>query len=97
MLIRIAEAATEKPDGIVRDVVFPAVGGEPVLSAILREHKAAGTFERRVHAALRSSYARHYRRMLLAVLTTLEFRSNNARHRPVLEALDRLKRFRDDG
>jgi hypothetical protein len=63
----------------------------------LREHKAAGTFERRVHAVLRSSYARHYRRMLPAVLTTLEFRSNNARHRPVLEALDWLKRFRDDG
>ncbi|TIS62302.1 Tn3 family transposase [Mesorhizobium sp.] len=97
MLIRIAEAATEKPDGTVRDVVFPAVGGEPVLCAILREHKAAGTFERRVHAVLRSSYARHYRRMLPAVLTTLEFRSNNARHRPVLEALDWLKRFRDDG
>jgi len=97
MLIRIAEAVTEQPDGVVRDVVFPAVGGEPVLSALLREHKAAGTFERRVHAVLRSSYARHYRRMLPAVLTTLEFRSNNSKHHPVLEALDWLKRYCDNG
>jgi len=96
MLFRIAEAATGNPDGIVRDVVFPVVGMD-VLSAIIREHKATGTFERRVHAVLRASYAGHYRRMLPAVLSTLSFHSNNAAHRPVIEAIDWLKRFRDEG
>lgn len=96
LLFRIAEAATEKPDGTVRDVVFPAVGSESVLSAILKEYKAGGTFERKVHAVLRASYAKHYRRMLPAVLATLEFQSNNVAHRPVLEALNWLKRHRSD-
>lgn len=97
LLVRIAEAATGSPDGTVREIVFPAAGGETVLSAVIREHKATGTFERRVHEVLRASYAGHYRPMLRAVLETLEFRSNNTVHRPVLEALDWLRRFRDAG
>ena len=96
ILVRIAEAATGNPDGVVRDVVFPAAGAD-VLSAIIREHKAGGSFERQVHAVLRASYAGHYRRMLPAVLTALAFNSNNTQHRPVLEAIDWLKSLRDEG
>ena len=96
LLVRIAEAATGNPDGTVRDVVFPAVG-EDVLSAVIREHKASGSFERRVHTVLRASYAGHYRRMLPAVLTALVFQSNNAVHRPVLDAIDWIKRLHAEG
>ena len=60
-------------------------------------HKASGGFERQVHTVLRSSYLGHYRRMLPAVLGVLEFRSNNAVHRPVLDAIDWLRRTGDDG
>ena len=37
---------------------------------------------------LRSSYTGHYRRGLIGLLDTLEFRSNNDIHRPVIEALN---------
>ena len=97
LLVKIAEAACLRPEGVVRDVVFPAAGGAGVLAAIVREHKASGGFERRVHTVLRASYLRHYRRMLPAVLGVLEFHSNNAVHRPVLDALDWLRRTHDDG
>ncbi len=97
LLVKIAEAACLQPEGTVRDVVFPAAGGVGVLAAIVREHKASGSFERQVHTMLRSSYLRHYRRMLPAVLGVLEFRSNNAVHRPVLDAIDWLRRTGDDG
>ena len=96
ILVRIAEAASGDPDGKVRDVVFP-VASLDTLAAIVREYKAAGTFERQVHAVARASYAGHYRRMLPAVLSTLSFHSNNAVHRPVIEAIGWLKRFREDG
>jgi TnpA family transposase len=96
ILVRIAEAASANPDGTVRDVVFP-VASLDTLSAIIREYKAAGTFERQVHAVLRASYAGHYRRMLPAVLSALSFHSNNAVHRPVIEAIGWLKRFHEDG
>ena len=96
LLVRIAEAAVEQPDETVRDVVFAAVG-EDVLTAVIKEYRAAGTFERRVHSVLRASYAGHYRRMLTTVLTALDFRSNNKAHRPILEALNWLQRLHDLG
>ena len=97
LLVKIAEAACLHPEGTVREIVFPAAGGVNVLAAIVREHKASGSFERQVHTVLRSSYLGHYRRMLPAVLGVLEFRSNNAVHRPVLDAIDWLRRTGEDG
>ena len=46
---------------------------------------------------MRSSYASHYRRMLAPLLSVLEFRSNNAAWRPVLNALDWIRRMQDSG
>jgi hypothetical protein len=40
ILFRMAEAAIEHPDGIVREVLWPAAGGEYVLRELVREAKA---------------------------------------------------------
>lgn len=52
-------------------------------------------FEREVQETMRSSYGHHYRRMLIPVLDSLCFQSNNIVHRPVIEAIDILKANRD--
>lgn len=96
LLARIAEASIARPDEAIRIVVFP-VADEATLANVVKEYKAGGVYDRRVHAALRSSYARHYRRMLRPVLDILEFRSNNSRHQPVLEALALVRRMRAEG
>jgi hypothetical protein len=44
---------------------------------------------------MRSSYSRHYRRMIPAMLKHLEFCSNNEVHRPVVRALALLKKYVD--
>ena len=94
VLFHIAEASVEKPDGCVRDVVFPAAGGEQKLRDLVREYKSSGpAFRFQVHTYLRASYASHYRRMVPQLLQTLEFRSNNAVHQPLIEALELLKRY----
>ena len=94
ILFRLVEAALANPDGRVRDVLFPVVGEEK-LRDLLREFKTnhAGMYQREVHATLRASYRNHYRRMIPWLLKALEFRSNNAAHRPVIEALELLKRY----
>lgn len=46
---------------------------------------------------MRGSYAGHYRRILPKLLSVLEFRSNNAVHRPVLEALDWIRQAFNTG
>ena len=91
LLYKLAEATLAQPDGIVKDVVFPVVG-EPTLNALVKEYRTHGpVYRRHVHTSFRRSYSHHYRRMLPLILEALTFRSNNAAHRPVIDALTWLK------
>lgn len=91
LLFRIAEAALDNPNGLVKEVVYP-VAGEDTLKSLLKEYKSSGpAYQQQVHKILRSSYSNHYRRMLPKILEALTFCSNNTQHRPVLDALDWLK------
>ncbi len=93
LLLRLAEAALAQPDGTVKQVIFPAVG-EQTLHDLLKEDQAAGPLYRQsVQTQIRASYRGHYRRLLASLLTTLRFRSNNERHRPIIAALDLLQRY----
>jgi Domain of unknown function (DUF4158)/Tn3 transposase DDE domain len=93
LLFEVAGAALAKPDGIVRDVVFPVVG-EQTLRDLVKEAKATGpTYRTTLRTVIRNSYKGYYRRMVPQILQCLEFRSNNEHHRPILAALDLLKRY----
>ncbi|NEO34416.1 MAG: Tn3 family transposase [Symploca sp. SIO3C6] len=93
ILFQLAEAAMSKPEGIVKEVIYPVVG-EQTLKNLVREFKSTGTaYREKVHTVMRSSYGNHYRRMLPFLLNLLEFRSNNEIHKPVREALELLKKY----
>ncbi|MDN5794524.1 MAG: hypothetical protein L0H79_02090 [Intrasporangium sp.] len=95
ILFHIADAALQRPDDAVREVVFPAVtGGEETLRELVHEFKTKGpVYRRTVQTTLRASYTGHYRRGLIALLDILEFRSNNTTHRPVIDALVLIRRY----
>ena len=95
LLFELAGAALDRPDGIVREVMFPVVG-EQTLRDLVKEWKATGpTYRTTLRTVIRNSYKGHYRRMVPQILRTLNFRSNNRHHRPVIQALDLLKRYAD--
>ncbi len=95
LLFRLAEAALEYPEGIIKKVLYPVVG-EQTLKDLVKEYKSTGlAYRQRVHTVMRSSYASHYRRMVPKLLEVLEFRSNNEVHRPVIQALELLKKYAD--
>ncbi len=97
LLFKLAEATVNQPDGVIKDVVYPVVA-QKTLEDLVEEFKAMGfDFEREVQETMRSSYGHHYRRMLMPVLDSLNFESNNTVHRPVIKALDVLKANRDSG
>jgi TnpA family transposase len=97
ILFRVAEAAVGRPEGVVREVIFPVVG-EQTFEALVREARALGTPQnRRVHTAVRASYGSYYRRMMPRLLAALEFRSNNGAHRPLLDALYAIRRAEGEG
>ena len=92
LLFEIANAAVERPDGTVRDVVFP-VADEQILRDLVREWQSGPIYRRSLRTTIRGSYAGHYRRMVPKLLDALDFRSNNANHRPVIEALALVQRY----
>ncbi len=95
LLFELAGAALNQPDGIVREVVFPVVG-EQTLRNLVKEWKATGpAYRTTLRTVIRNSYKGHYRRMVPQILETLEFRSNNQHHRPVIQAIALLKRCAD--
>ncbi len=93
MLFRVAEATLAHPNSLVKDVVFPVIS-EATLRDLVKEWQSTGPVYRyHVQTVIRSSYRSHYRRMLPRLLQTLEFRSNNETHRPLIDALALLKKY----
>ena len=93
LLFQIADATLTYPDGVVRDVVFPVVS-ESTLRDLVNEWKATGpTYRMTWRTYIRNSYRGHYRQMVPQLLETLDFRSNNEVHRPVIRALELIKRY----
>jgi hypothetical protein len=83
-LARISEASLNRPEGAVREVVFPVAGGEQTLRDVVAEYKAHGPeFRRNAQVKLRNSYSHHYRIGMVRLLRTLTFRSNNTMHQPI--------------
>ncbi|MGA7937808.1 MAG: Tn3 family transposase [Kovacikia sp.] len=95
LLFEIAQASLERPEEPVKDVVYPVVSPK-TLQAVVKEYKSnSPTYEEKVYTVMRSSYLHHYRRMVPLLLSTLDFRSNNDVHRPVVLALELLKKYQD--
>ena len=98
ILFRIAEASLASPEEQVRQVVFPVAGGEQTLRELVHEYKTKGpVYRRTVQTTLKASYTNHYRKGLIELLEVLEFRSNNAAHRPVVQALELVRRYAKAG
>jgi TnpA family transposase len=94
LLYKLAKAAKGQPDGVVRAVIYPAVD-EQTLEEIIQEAEAADQHEHQVQRVTRASYSHHYRRIVPALLEVLTFQCNNDRHRPVMDALALLEKYRD--
>lgn len=92
ILFRVAEAVTTRPDGTVRQVIFPQVK-EAVFHDLVAEFRTSGSQYRWIyHTIMRRKYGRHYRRMVPLVLEHLTFRSDN-RFQPVIDALTVIKQY----
>ena len=95
LLFRLAEAALDHPDGVIKEVVYPVVSEEK-LRDLVKEFKSTGpAYRKQIQTVMRNSWRSHYRRLLPRLLDTLEFRSNNETHRPVIDALALLKKYAD--
>ncbi|RMG76285.1 MAG: Tn3 family transposase [Chloroflexi bacterium] len=95
LLFNLSEAMLAHPDGVIKEILYPIVG-EARLKALVKEAKQTGPFQRAVQTRIGSSYSHHYRQILPPLLEVLKFRSNNARHRPLIDALKIVKTYLED-
>jgi TnpA family transposase len=92
ILSQVAEAVVEHPDGIVREVIFPEVT-EETFRNLVAEFRHSGPHLRLLRQTMmQRKFARHYRRMLPALLQDLQFRSDN-RFRPIIDALALIQQY----
>ncbi|SHK42077.1 Tn3 family transposase [Tepidibacter formicigenes] len=97
ILFKMADAALNNPDGIVKEVLFPIVN-ENTLTSLVKEFKNTGSaYKKKVYTLMRLSYANHYRRMVPEILDILEFRSNNEVHKPIIKALEIIRKYYNIG
>lgn len=93
LLFKIAGAARAKPDGVVKEVIYPVVPAN-VLDDLIKEAAAEGNFDHQVRLVTRNSYGKHYRRAVPLLLEALKFASNNETYRPIMHALELLAKYR---
>ncbi len=93
ILFRVAEVAVARPDDTIRSAVYPIVDERTLRDLVSEARAEERVFNDRVRTVLRSSYSSYYRRMLPSLLNALVFRSNNTAYRPVLDAIELLKRY----
>ncbi|WNF36606.1 Tn3 family transposase [Bacillaceae bacterium IKA-2] len=97
ILFNLAQAAIDHPDGVIKEVLYPVVC-EQTLKDLVKEFKHTGhAYREKIHTVMRASYSSHYRRVVPEILRTLDFKSNNDVYRPLILALDLIKKHADTG
>src|SRR6266436_5787062 len=90
ILFRVAEVVITKPEGTIREVLFPVVKEETFHQLAVESRNTGSQFRLFRQALMRRKFVRHYRRMLPLVLEILHFRSDN-RFQPIVEALSAIQ------
>jgi hypothetical protein len=94
LLYKVAEASIEKPEGKVKEVIYP-VAPEQTLRDLVQEFKSGGSYEQKVQTIMRGSYSHHYRRMVPFILKTLIFCATNETSKPIITALELMRKYAD--
>ena len=96
LLFKLAEAAIEQPEGVIKDVLYPTVSLETLKNVVVEFKSKGKPYQEEVHHIVRRSYSHHYRRMIAPLLKVLDFHCNNDNHQPIITALNYLNSHRDD-
>jgi TnpA family transposase len=93
MFYRLSLVMLEKPDGVVREVLYPVVNAQQ-LQDVVKEYEATGSaFDYSVQTMVYGSYNHHYRQMLPYLLRVLDFHASNPAFQPVLDGIEIVKRY----
>jgi TnpA family transposase len=87
----LASAIISHEDILVKDAIYPVISKKELEDILVSNNGKASSYADCVYKRARSSYLRHYRRMLSPVMEVLDFKSNNTTYQPIIEALKLIK------
>jgi hypothetical protein len=93
ILATLLENMLDNQEHVVKDVLFSVMDKETAQDLLKELKYNKNVYREKVYYKMRSSYSHSYRTAISELLRNLEFRSNNPKHRPVIEALDLVKRY----
>ena len=73
--------------------MFPAAGGEDGMRNLLNELTTGAIYRYKVQTTMRTSYVHHYRQMIPIIISSLRFKSNNTKHKPVIKGIDLIEKY----
>lgn len=87
ILCKLSSIASEKPKGVIEKEIYPAVS-QDTLANLSSELKSRGKwYQTELYNKMRSLYAHGHRRLLLLLLDIFDFRVENAKDQPLLDAI----------
>jgi TnpA family transposase len=92
ILVSLLETLLDKRDNVIEDVVFSVVEEETLRDLLKELTHSKEVYREKVYYKMRSSYSNNYRAAIGELLNTLEFRSNNSKYQPIIEALELIKK-----
>ncbi len=88
ILYNLAELASNKPQGIIEEIIYPAVD-QKTLQNLAKELKHRGHwYEQTVKIKMRSLYSHYHRRILLPILRALTLHAQHSDYQPMIDAVD---------
>jgi len=96
LLLKIAKAVVESPEAKTCDLIYP-IADEQKLKNLINEleNKSDNVLNRKNYNSMRSSYQRHYRRILPDIINALNFNSNNDKYKPIIQAIGIINKYVD--
>jgi hypothetical protein len=96
ILLKIAKAVVENPEAKTCDIIYP-IADEKKLKNLIKEleNKSDNVLNKKSYINMRSSYQRHYRRILPDIMNALKFYSSNDNYKPIIEAIELINKYLD--
>jgi TnpA family transposase len=94
LLLKIAKAVVKNPEAKTCDVIYP-IADEKKLKNLIHEleSKSDDILNKNSYIKMRSSYQRHYRRILPDIMKSLKFSSSNDNYKPIIESMELINRY----
>lgn len=96
ILYSLASTSILHPDGVIKEIIYPQVGKDKLHDLVTELDYKGRWYQVQVQTKIRSLYSHANRKVLLTLLDAFTFKTNMADSKPLLEAIDLIKCYRDE-